>query len=270
MRHLHLFEFLDQPWYPPLFRRMQADYLQAVATRGAGPSYLVPLICKVLHASGTTQIVDLCSGASGPWARLAPQLAEAGVAVIVKLTDRYPSPDAIRRWADSGSGKIEYVPNPVDALDVPSHLVGMRTIFEGFHHFRPAEARAILQNAVLTRAPIGVFDMTPKAPLGIPFLLLAPLSTLLAYWLLTPLFRPLGAARLFWTYLVPLVPLATCWDGLVSFARTYSPPQLRELTAGLRTPGYVWEAGQAPTGTPFLTYNYLLGYPDQGISAQSW
>ena len=70
MRRIHLFEFLDLPWYPQTFRRMQTDYLQFAATMGMGHQNLVPLIAKAMQYAGTTQIVDLCSGGTGPWMRL--------------------------------------------------------------------------------------------------------------------------------------------------------------------------------------------------------
>ncbi len=66
MARIHLFEFTDQPWYPDVFRRLQTDYLQFVATRGAGHENLVPLIARALQHAGTREIVDLCSGGTGP------------------------------------------------------------------------------------------------------------------------------------------------------------------------------------------------------------
>ena len=62
MRRIHLFEFLDLPWYPQAFRRMQTDYLQFAATLGMGHQNLVPLLAKAMQHASTTKIVDLCSG----------------------------------------------------------------------------------------------------------------------------------------------------------------------------------------------------------------
>ena len=73
MRQIHLFEFTDMAWYPSTFRRIQTDYLQFVATRGAGHENLAPLFARALRAAGTNQIVDLCSGGTGPWERLRDQ-----------------------------------------------------------------------------------------------------------------------------------------------------------------------------------------------------
>src|SRR5512147_20190 len=136
MKRIHLFEFMDQPWYPAVFRRMQTDYLQFVVTRGSGQEHLVPLIQKAMQQAGTSEIVDLCSGGTGPWRKLQAQLAQAGCPVRIKLTDKYPDPASIQKWVSTPDMPIEYLAEPVDALCVPRHLAGMRTLFEGFHHFR--------------------------------------------------------------------------------------------------------------------------------------
>lgn len=261
MRRIHLFEFTDQPWYPQTFRRIQTDYLQFVANLGAGHQNLIPLFARAMQHAGTDEILDLCSGGTGPWMRLQEQLKRAGLSVTIKLTDKYPDPQSAQRWAGAASLGIEYLTEPLDAMDVPSHLHGMRTLFEGFHHFKPAEARSILQDAFEKRAAIGVFEATLKPPLGLFLLLLAPLSTLFGYLVFTPFMKPRRLSRFIWTYLLPLVPLATCWDGVVSMLRVYSTDELKDLTATLQLDDYIWEIGEASTGTAVFLYTYLVGYP---------
>jgi hypothetical protein len=46
----------------------------------------------------------------------------------------------------------------------------------------------------------------------------------------------------------PTVQLATCWDGLVSFLRVYSPQELKKMVDTLCVNEYQWEFGQAFTG----------------------
>jgi hypothetical protein len=139
----------------------------------------------------------------------------------------------------------------------------MRTLFEGFHHFRPEEAYSILRDALERRAAIGIFEISIKRPLDLPFLLLSPLMTIASYILLTPFIRPRNWSRFFWTYLIPVAPLATCWDGIVSLSRVYSPQELKELTDRLPCADYAWEVGKVSTGTPVFEYTYLLGYPTE-------
>ena len=90
MKRFHLFEFLDQPWYPEIFRCIQTDYLQFVATRGAGHENLVPLIAKALQQVGRD-----------------PQ--------HTNFTPDSPSPPYEGEWAVDFSPEIIYSAQPVIA-----------------------------------------------------------------------------------------------------------------------------------------------------------
>jgi len=261
MSRIHLFEFNDLPWYPQTFRRMQTDYLQFVATLGGGHKNLVPLFQRALQHAGTMEILDLCSGGTGPWLRLQKHLENAGLPVTIQLSDKYPNLEAIQKWAAASPRGIEYLAEPVDASHVPAHLKGMRTLFEGFHHFKPEQARSILQDAVEQKAAIGIFEASLMPPMGLLLLLLAPITTIFSYLVLTPFIKPRTWWRFLWTYLIPIVPLATCWDGVISLLRVYSVQELKALAASLPGNDYTWEIGVASTGTPVFTFTYLVGYP---------
>ena len=138
---------------------------------------------------------------------------------------------------------------------MPAGLPGLRTLFAGLHHFRPTAARRILQDAVEQRRPIAVFEMTQRSPVPILGTLALPLVLLLV----TPIIRPFRWSRLFWTYLVPVVPAFVAWDAFVSCLRTYSVPELQELVDGLRQNGYTWEAGLEHSH--LADVSYLIGYP---------
>ena len=139
--------------------------------------------------------------------------------------------------------------------------VEWRTLFEGFHHFRPAQAQAILQDAVDNRAAIGVFEAILPPPWGPLVLALSPLMTILGMILTTPFIVPRSLVRFLWTYLIPIVPLTTSWDGVVSFLRVYSATELRELVASTCCEDYVWDIGTVSTGMPLFALGYLIGYP---------
>jgi len=252
---------MDLPWFPDTFRQIQTDYLQFVATRGAAHANLIPLIKKAMQHAHTIEIVDLCSGGTGPWENLQQQLAQAGYPVSILLTDKYPHPESFRRWAPSIDSPIKYLAESVDAMKVPSHLKGMRTMFEGFHHFKPQEAQAILQDAADQKVAIGIFEASLKPPLKPILLLLSPLMTLLGYLFVTPFIKPRTFERFLWTYLIPIVPITTSWDGVVSFLRVYSPQDMDELTSRISCHNYVWGTGQVSSGTPLFMFTYLLGYP---------
>jgi len=253
VRRLHLFEFEDQAWLPAGLRNLQTDFLRHMSTALQLYAPVVPLIDKVLAQGSSRRIIDLCSGAAGPW----EQLLETGWDVTVTLTDRYPNRAAFVRAKARFPERLDYWPEPVDARRVPAQLDGMRILFNGFHHFRPDDARVLLQEAVDRNAAIGIFEVAERTPrtllavlFGVPLLVFA----------LTPCIRPLTWSRLFWTYCVPLAPLCIVWDGLVSLLRVYSKADL--LAMATATGGdYHWECGRLLRPFPAAPITYLLGHP---------
>ncbi|MEZ5362682.1 MAG: hypothetical protein R2748_10195 [Bryobacterales bacterium] len=67
------------------------------------------------------------------------------------------------------------------------------------------------------RQPIAAFEAAEALGGDLP-LVLVPLFVLL----MTPFIRPFRWSRLFWTYVIPVLPLAIFWDGVVSYLRAYT------------------------------------------------
>jgi hypothetical protein len=254
VNRLHLFELEDQPWFPATVRDLATDYLQFIQTRLRIDRAMAPLVRRALEKSGATHIVDLCSGGSGPLLLLVRDLAAAGVPVHATLTDLYPNAPAFERIAASSRGLIGFERLPVDARHVPSHLPGLRTIFNGFHHLRPPDARSVLHAAASARQPIAIFEVSERSLRTLPVLL-----TPLFVWLATPFMRPFLWRRLLWTYLLPLVPLTCFWDGIVSQLRAYTPEELRQLYEG--SDPMTWETGKIPIAKGYGRLTYLIGFP---------
>jgi hypothetical protein len=252
---LQLFEFTDLPGLPRPVRRWLGDYLRGVVTLTRLFEPAAPRIAALLRSAGTDQVVDLCSGAGGPWPALAPCVELAlGRPVHVHLTDLHPDGDA---WAwleaDATRGVTGY-PGPVRADRVPAELAGVRTLFDGFHHLPPAAARAVLADASRRGVPILAAEAVERSALGLVGVLASPLLV----WMVTPFLRPVSISRLLLTYLVPVVPLLVLWDGVVSVLRCYRPEELRALASGL--PGDLeWRVERARPRGPAATF--LTGTP---------
>jgi hypothetical protein len=209
----------------------------------AAPAYVAaaPMLAWWLRRCGCTQVVDLCSGAGGPWPALLPALRAQGVDVQVLLTDRVPPP------ADAAD-TIPRHPAPVDARAVPPELRSCRTMFTALHHFPPAEARAVLRDAAERGVPFAAFEFTARTRGNALGMLLSPL----AVWRDTAAL-PRDRGRWLWTYAVPAVPALYLWDGLVSHLRSYTPAELRAMADEAALPGYTWQVGTLGPVT------YILG-----------
>lgn len=258
MARLHLFELEDQAWFPRLLRDAATAYLQQAMRLSGQASHLVPKMRDALDTAGTQHLIDLGSGGGGPLPVMMEALQEQGIDASATLTDLYPNHDLFEHLASGSNGRIDYVAEPVDATAMPERLKGVRTLFNSFHHFRPDLARSILQSAVRDRSPIAIFELVGREPavlLGIFFSWIAVLFVM-------PTIRPLRPSWLFFTYVIPLIPLLVFWDGLVSCLRVYSPAELEALVATLEGgKSFRWEIGLIRLGRMPGHATYLLGTP---------
>lgn len=245
---LHLVELHDLRACPPSLRDALTDFLAFSLNLSRAYEPAGPLLRGAVARARAGRVIDLCSGAGGPWILLSEM-----VGVPVTLTDLYPH-------RGPGPDGLPVHPEPVDARAVPSALDGFRTIFTAFHHFRPDEARAILADAVAKRQGIAVFEAARRAPWEILVCALTWFGILFA----EPFIRPWRWSRFFWTYLPPILPLVGTFDGVVSCLRAYSPAELRELVRGLDT--YDWEIGDLRGGWSPLRGTYLIGVPKGGVA----
>jgi hypothetical protein len=143
---------------------------------------------------------------------------------------------------------------PVDARDVPPELKGLRTQFLSLHHFRPNDAKQIIQNAINSNSPIAIFEGQERSLTSILAMIFSPLTVLFT----TPFIKPFKFGRIVFTYLIPIVPLFVLWDGVVSSLRTYSIAEMNELVKNLNgTETYDWEIKKVKSGPSIILY--LLG-----------
>lgn len=214
---------------------------------------ILPILKKGLEKSGTQQIVDLASGGGGGLLWLNDELLKEVPNLKIILTDFYPNIPAFR-LTNKKANNFEFITSPIDARDVPAHLVGLRTQFLSFHHFKPKDAKRILQNAVDSNSSIAIFEAQERSFPSILAMLLSPLSVLFT----TPFIRPFKIGRLVFTYLIPIVPLFVLWDGVVSALRTYSIKEMSKFVSELQgTEAYDWEINKVKSGPGVILY--MLG-----------
>lgn len=260
MKRIQLFELEDAPWFPAWLREAMTLVL-ATMHRGLKTSRMIqPLLEKGLSASRTRRIVDLCSGGGGPMLDAHAELRKQFPDLQLLLTDLYPNEKVRTLIAARKDPQVSYHAQPIDAARVDAGLDGLRTMVGCFHHMPVDVAKAILRDAATSRRPLCIFELsdnsTPTALwwTAIPFVFILTL-------VITPWVRPLRWGQLFFTYVVPIIPLCVAFDGAASNPRTYTPDDLRELVADLESDHYHFEIGVLrKPGLPG-GMSYLLGLP---------
>jgi len=257
---IHLFEFEDLPWFPNVIRAGGTDYLRylLIATDVYKP--LIPLISESLSQTNETTIIDLCSGGGGYIEQLFKSLSESSTQKIsIILTDKFPNYEAYSILKARTGGQIDFANYSVDATNVPKDLKGFRVMFSAIHHFQPEQVKNILQNAMDNNAPIAIFDGYEKNILAIlNVIVFHPIAILLC----TPFFKPFSFSRLLFTYVIPLIPIYTVWDGCVSVLRMYKSQELLNIANKTNAGNYLWKAGTVKNKYGIHS-TYLIGYPSK-------
>jgi hypothetical protein len=253
MSRIHLFELEDQKWFPTFLRDYGTDFLQFLSNKTKMYKPVLPVIAKGLKKSGTNQIIDLGSGGGGGLIWLNSELLKEFPDLKITLTDFYPNKSAFE-LTKKKSDNFDYILTPVDARDVPEELDGLRTQFLSLHHFKPKDAKRILQNAVDAGKSIAIFEAQERSFFSILAMLFSPISLLLT----TPFIRPFKIGRIIFTYLIPIMPLFVLWDGVVSSLRTYSVKEMNQLVESLNNSDqFDWEINRVKSGPAVVLY--LLG-----------
>lgn len=246
---LQLFEIHDLHWVPAAISQSMVEVLGNLMKWGRIVDAFVPALEAFVARAGSAELLELCSG-SGQCARLLLDRLKEGTGAVprIVLTDLRPHPRLWGALCASRRNEMTFIPRSVDATRVREEIgCGRpRLMVNAFHHFAPRLARAVLVDAHRNSDGIFIaenFGRNPLATLpcgfyGIPAAFANPVLT--SEWRL---------AKALLTYVLPLIPLAVVWDGLVSSLRVYSREELLEMTRDLRD--FEWHYGSfryAPLG----------------------
>lgn len=267
MRRQHLIELHEQSWYPAAWRSLfQRGLGRAHALTNAFERFHAPF-GEFLTRLRPAAILDLCSGsgdaAASTWTGIAEHLG-AELRPVLVLSDLFPNVESYRRIKERYPDAIDFFPAPVDALRVPAAAPRVRTLFNSFHHFRPAQAEGILRDAAETGDGIAIFEVTGRTWLNmVQTLFVLPIA---AAFLTVFLLRPWRPSNLLWGLLIPVIPLTAVFDGIVSNLRTYTVAELEALVARIDAPDFEWEIGTVPMPRTGLRATYLLGWRNTRVN----
>jgi hypothetical protein len=253
----HLFELNDSPWAPVALRETIIESLSRTLAWGRILEGLVAPFREFVERARASEVLDLCSGAGGPAAILADEIARAGGrAPRFIMTDLQPHPQVWARLRDAHPGTIDFVAEPIDATRIP-RAVGegrARVIINALHHFRPELAGAILRGACDAAPGVFVAEGFERDPLLFSAFAAAGVPALFANPVLSPRHK---LAKALFTWATPIALAASVWDGLVSTLRVYTKEELLEMVAPLGD-AFEWTYGTYAFGWGGRAY-YFYG-----------
>jgi hypothetical protein len=258
LRRIHAFEFEDLSWFPENLRNYTTDFLQFVANVFDIYKNVMPIIEKGVESTANNTIIDTASGGGGGMIRIAEHLKNSIPYIKIILSDYYPNIAAFKRIKSKQPDVFEYIEYSVNAMNVPPALQGLRTQFLSFHHFKPKEAKTIIQNAIDNRQAIGIFEVQQRTIKNFIQRLFSPIAVLM----MTPFIKPFKIGRILFTYLIPIIPLFVLWDGTISVLRTYTETELKQMVLEVKNHSFFdWEVGIAKGSSSDVLY--LLGIPNR-------
>jgi hypothetical protein len=253
----HLVELEDLEFCPDVVRDGATAFLRTVGRLSGIERIFISDVKETLKNSRHQHIVDLCSGGGGPLPEIIDAIYREGMAITATMTDKFPNQSQLA-YLTKDHPFLIFSADSVDATDVNSKLKGMRTLFNAFHHFRPEQAKAILADAVSKNQPIGIFEIVERTPGAFISVFIA----LLGVFVLTPFIKPFQAKRLFFTYILPLIPFLILWDGCVSCMRVYSLAELRALINDIPDQEkFIWEIKRKRLPYLLAHSTILIGRP---------
>jgi hypothetical protein len=255
---LKLFEIHDQRWFPEFLRREVLEALQMILERTNAYRPIAGRLRQALDYSGAREVLDLFSGAGGPWPSLISFYESEGAPPIeVLLTDKFPAASNGGNRCKVSTNRIHFMGESVDATAIPDRLPGFRTIFSSFHHFDRVQAVCFLQDSAQNRQGIGIFEIASRHAFTLGSVFTMPALD----WLFAIFRRPFRWSRILWTYVIPIVPAVLFVDGLISCLRAYSLADLHAMTAAVHGRDYEWQIGEESMSRLPLRVTYLLGFP---------
>lgn len=256
---MKLKELEDLSWFPDTIRKGMTDYLRFIFHTGDMYRPAIPLITQGVLQTKATRIIDLCSGGGGTIVSICHRVGlEVGRNIPVVLTDRFPNNASYKLLSENSKGAVLFSSGMVDAQKVPPELDGFRTIFSGIHHFSQHETEQVLSDSIKQKQGIGIFDGGDRHVL---FAMLIFVLHPLLFFFCTPFIGPFRFSRLFFTYIIPLIPLCAIYDGILSVLRLYEPEELLEIAIRAdKNNEYIWASGKLRNQLG-LRITYLTGVP---------
>ncbi|WP_345371113.1 hypothetical protein [Algivirga pacifica] len=222
------------------------------------------LLIKAKQKHPFSQVVDLGSGSGGIMPMAVTHLNTTKKEdVRLLLTDLHPNEQFIQYFNQHTTKEITYQKDALDATNLLKAPEGLKTMINSFHHMPPVTAKKILYTAQENKEPIMIYEMGENMVPALAWFLLLPISLplmALSCMLFVPFVKPLNWKDLFFTWIIPVIPIFYAWDGQASGPRTYTFEDIQTLLPPT-SEQYTWEIQPALKDNGKKLGYYIMGTP---------
>jgi hypothetical protein len=219
-------ELEDYNWFPKILRRWQMEFIGTIAIWTKLYQPLTPILQQMIEENKIISLQDLCSGSGIPAIYIHRQLA---ISLPMLLTDKYPD--------ESFANKppVIYSVHSVDVLTMQPVKNICCTMFNAFHHFTNTQQSDFIKNMTANNVPFLIAEILEP---GIVNCIKIFFTTTLLQLLTAPFVKPFSAARLFFTYIIPVNLFTVTYDGIISVIKSKTAKQYSEALKNISTPTY--------------------------------
>jgi len=257
MKRCRLRELHELPWFPRLWRDELTEFLSFFTIYSGVYAPALRRLARIMERADMPETyTDLCSGSGLYEIDFVRRLRIlTGRPVRARLTDLYPNAHwpAIWRLAPEA---VSAVPESCPAETAITRYPGLHVMFSGLHHFAPEEIASMVKCASQHGRSLAFFDYSRRNFWRelVPMLASIPLMLLTAF-----LVWPFSWKRLFFTWMVPVLPLLLWIDGWLSRFRAYEAEELGGMVKALNLPAeYRVETGWLPCCGGMGKVTYLV------------
>jgi len=260
-----LFEFEDFDWLPSSIRAGITNLIIVFHRMMGTEEVLVGLIQSIHQKQAFNSIVDLGSGSGGPMPGVVKHLnATEEVDLKLILTDLHPDPAVVQKINQAEGPTVQYHHQSIDATKIEAAPAGLKTMIAAFHHLSPAQAKQLLHGAAKAKEPVLIYEVAKNNvpfPIWCLFLPLGLIILAIMTLFMTPFVKKLSLSQVFFTYLIPVIPIIYAWDGQASLMRTYTFDDIQSMIADSDQESYSWEVTDALNAKGKKQGYYILGMP---------
>lgn len=225
MKRRHFPQFTSTKWFPIFLTQNIHEFMTWFVNKVNAAQPFMPVIEEGLQQADRIVVIDKKCG--------------AGFETVDRLID-----DNIKRVF-------------VNAENFTASEEGLYLSVNSFHQFSVDEAKDILKQISQNKQPVVIVEGNNDSLWQVfGMTVIVPFTVLLT----APFVKPFRFERIIFTYLIPVLPFVTFFDGFMALFKLYAPKDLDELTSSIQTEGYNWRSGKMDNGRGGKII-YLIGYP---------